>query len=110
MDAARLRRGEDIARVKADGLTRNGALFSFRSLPQDSGEVRIAVTASRALGGAVARNRARRRIREAFRIALRERRAAAGHDIVVSVRRPAVAASAEAIRSAVERELDGVLR
>jgi ribonuclease P protein component len=109
MDAARLRRGEDIARVRADGLARNGTLFSFRSLPRDSGEVRIAVTATRAIGGAVARNRARRRVREAFRTALRERQGASGRDIVVSVRGPSVAASAAALRAAADRELDLVL-
>lgn len=72
--------------------------------------MRIAVTASRALGGAVARNRARRRVREAFRVALRDRDVRAGRDIVVSVRRPAIAAPAAAIRAAVARELDGALR
>lgn len=72
--------------------------------------MRIAVTASRALGGAVARNRARRRVREAFRVALRDRDVRAGRDIVVSVRRPAIAAPAAAIRTAVARELDGALR
>jgi len=48
--------------------------------------VRIAVTASRALGGAVVRSRAKRRVREAFRIATTYRRSEAGIDLVVTAR------------------------
>src|SRR5258708_25053261 len=70
MHAARLRRGEDIARVRAEGASRNDRLFSLRSLHHDDPAVRVAVPSSRAVGGATKRNRARRRVREALRTAL----------------------------------------
>jgi ribonuclease P protein component len=111
MHAARLRRGEDIARVRADGVARNDKLFSLRALPSDQPTVRIAVAASRAVGGAVKRNRARRRVREAVRVALAARRIpTAGADLVLIVRPAALEAAAADLRGAVERQLDTVLR
>ena len=111
MHAARLRRGEDIARVRAEGVARNDKLFSLRALKNDELTVRVAVSSSRGVGGAVKRNRARRRIREAVRIALHDRGDArgAGMDLVWLARSAALAASAREIRGAVERELDRVL-
>ena len=112
MHAARLRRGEDIARVGADGIARNDRLFSLRALGNDRPAVRVAVSASRALGGAVHRNRARRRIREAVRIALRDRtvNGPTGMDLVLFARPAALTAPARDLRDAVERELGRVLR
>lgn len=89
---------------------RNDKLFSLRAIRSDAGVVRLAVTTSRAFGGAVLRNRARRRIHEAIRVALAARSAARGADIVVIARPAALTAPAAAIRSAVDRELDSVLR
>ena len=111
MHAARLRRGEDIARVRAEGIARNDKLFSLRALKSDGPAVRVAVSASRGVGGAVKRNRARRRIREAVRIALHQRGPAvsSGMDLVWLARPAALAASAGDLRSAVERELGRVL-
>jgi ribonuclease P protein component len=72
--------------------------------------VRVAVAASRAVGGAVKRNRARRRVREALRIALGARPdGGRGADILVIVRPAALAAPAADMRRALERELDRVL-
>jgi len=109
MRAARLRRGEDIARVRADGIARNDKLFSLRALTTDLAAVRVAVASSRAVGGAVERNRARRRIREALRVALDRRRAGPGADLLVIARPAALSAPATELRQAVERELDTVL-
>ena len=115
MHAARLRRGEDIARVRAEGIARNDKLFSLRALKNDELTVRVAVSASRGVGGAVKRNRARRRIREAVRIALHDRGTAggpgrgSGMDLVWLARPAALLASARDVRSAVERELGRVL-
>jgi ribonuclease P protein component len=110
MHAARLRRGEDIARVRAEGVARNDKLFSLRALPTDRPTVRVAVAASRAVGGAVQRNRARRRVREAVRLALSARAApGTGTDLVVIVRPAALDAAAADLRGAVERQLDTVL-
>ena len=111
MHAARLRRGEDIARVRAEGIARSDKLFSLRALKNDELSVRVAVSSSRGVGGAVKRNRARRRIREAVRIALRDRGAARGPgmDLVWLARPAALLASARDVQSAVERELGRVL-
>ena len=111
MHAARLRRGEDIARVRAEGIARNDRLFSLRALTNDEPAVRVAVSASRALGGAVKRNRARRRVREAVRLALLDRGAArgAGLDLVLLARPAALRATAAELRATVERELRAVL-
>jgi ribonuclease P protein component len=108
MHAARLRRGDDIARVRADGTARSTALFSLRMLPTSEPTVRVAVSASRAVGTAVRRNRARRRLREAIRLALRPR-SAQGADLVVLARPAALAAPAAELRAIVERELAAVL-
>jgi ribonuclease P protein component len=110
MHAARLRRGEDIARVLAEGIARNDKLFSLRALSNDEAAVRVAVSASRAVGGAVKRNRARRRVHEAVRTVLGDRGAAVGMDLVLLVRPPALHAPAIDVRGAVERELGRVLR
>ena len=110
MHAARLRRGEDIARVRAEGVARNDTLFSLRALPADGPTVRVAVAASRAVGGAVDRNRALRRVHEAIRLTLAARPdRSCGADLVVTVRKAALAAPAALVRAAVERQLAEVL-
>ena len=110
MHAARLRRGEDIARVRTDGVARNDKLFTLRALPSDQPTVRVAVVASRAVGGAVKRNRARRRVREAVRVALAARRTPdVGADLVLIARRAALDALPADLRDAVERHLATVL-
>lgn len=109
MRAARLRRGEDIAHVRAEGIARNDKLFSLRALSTDEPAVRVAVFASRGVGGAVKRNRARRRVREAVRLALRDRERAEGMDLVLQARAAALVAASADLRGAVARELQRVL-
>ena len=110
MRAARLRRGEDIARVRSEGMRRTATFFSLRALATDEPTVRVAVAASRAVGGAVQRNRARRRVREAVRMALAARaNARTGTDLVLVVRREALTAATTDLRAAVEKELGAVL-
>ena len=110
MHAARLRRGEDIARVRSEGVRRNAAFFSLRALATSEPTVRVAVAASRAVGGAVQRNRARRRVREAVRIALAARGTVrTGADLVLIVRREALDAPPADLRDAVEKQIGAVL-
>ncbi|HEX9269134.1 MAG TPA: ribonuclease P protein component [Candidatus Limnocylindria bacterium] len=109
MDAARLRREEDIARVRSEGLVRDDRLFSIRMLSRDEPEVRVAVAASRALGTAVRRNRARRRIREAIRAELRTWDPASGADILIVARRAAIDAPVVEIRATVAGALHRIL-
>ena len=89
----RLRRKSDF-----DAATQGKRLYSGQGLlalavPSDGPQTRIGVTVSRQLKGAVDRNRARRRVREAARVSLLERDSGAQHrgiryDVVL-IARPA---------------------
>jgi ribonuclease P protein component len=86
MRAARLRRTADIAAVRAEGRPLRKGAFNVRVRRTSGSEVRIAVTASRQIGTAVARNRARRRVREAFRRAVASRGGGPSMDLLITVR------------------------
>jgi ribonuclease P protein component len=96
---ARLRRSADISKVRAEGRSLRREGFTARVRRSDGHDVRITVTAPRALGGAVIRGRAKRRVREAFRLATASRTSDAGLDIVITPR-------AEALKSAFPRLRD----
>ncbi|TMF74573.1 MAG: ribonuclease P protein component [Chloroflexi bacterium] len=93
MDAARLRRDADIAAVWSDGMKIQHSMFALRGRPNGLGVIRVAVAAPRSLGRAVARNRSRRRLREAFRGAIRDLARGPGCDLVI-VARPQIASAA----------------
>jgi ribonuclease P protein component len=64
----RLTRTADFERVRKEGTVRRGQLLSIGVLAASPGELaRTAFITSRHVGGAVARNRVRRRLREIFR-------------------------------------------
>ncbi|HDD24539.1 MAG TPA: ribonuclease P protein component [Chloroflexi bacterium] len=63
----RLRRTVDVRRVYAEGQSWAHSLLVLVARPNQLGRTRIAVTASRKIGNAVERNRARRLLREAAR-------------------------------------------
>src|SRR5207245_7905720 len=96
-DAARLRRNGDIAAVREANVAVQHRLFALRARANDLGVTRLAVSAPRSLGTAVARNRERRRLREAFRIVVKDRRAAIGRDVLVTALRDMVAAPPAAV-------------
>jgi len=62
--------------------------------------MRLAVSAPRTVGISTVRNRARRRVREAFRLACEAAGSATAQDIVVTVRREATSADFSALRAA----------
>ena len=63
----RLRRSRDVQRVYDEGISWAHPLLVLIARPNDVGISRIGVTASRRVGGAVERNRAKRLLREAAR-------------------------------------------
>jgi ribonuclease P protein component len=85
--ANRVRKRAEYLEVQSGGLRVSGDCLVFVALRRPAGSpVRLGITASRKIGGAVQRSRARRLIREAFRAVFDELPGAL--DIVVIVRRP----------------------
>ena len=100
MNAARLRRSTDIAAARKTGRGVRDAAFVARLRPNDLSVMRLSVSAPRTVGISTIRNRARRRVREAFRQACAAVDAAPAQDIVVTVRREALTADFSALRAA----------
>jgi ribonuclease P protein component len=86
---ARLVSRSDFSRVYREGRRYAGQTLALYVRPTQVGR-RVGVTAGRGLGGAVVRNRAKRRLREAYRRI--ESRLCATGDIVVVARSGAAAA------------------
>jgi len=62
-----LRRKAEFAAIAAGGSARSSRLLVLRSLRTEGAPTRIGMATSRSLGGAVQRNRVRRRLRELVR-------------------------------------------
>jgi len=75
-------------------------LFALRARPNGLAEIRVAVSAPRSLGRAVARNRVRRRVREAFRLAIGAVDHSLGLDLLIVARAAAGTVEHEALRDA----------
>jgi len=63
-----LTRPQDFAALQSDGTLRSHPLLSVRFLRTDLDTTRFGLSTGRKLGGAVVRNRVRRRLREALRV------------------------------------------
>ena len=81
-----LTRPQDFAAFQAGGTTRSHPLLTARFRRTDLETTRFGLSTGRALGGAVVRNRAKRRLREAAR-ALVPLYGRPGHDYVLIARR-----------------------
>lgn len=98
----RLRRRADFQRVRREGRSWAHPLAILWACRNDLDHSRFGFSVGRAVGGAVVRNRAKRRLREAVRRELE--RIALGWDLVFVARAPIAQANFEAIVLAV-REL-----
>ena len=99
----RLTRSTDFKRVRRLGLSYAHPLVVLIVSANETEALRIGVTASHSVGGAVQRNRAKRRLKACFEEFLPGIRP--GRDLVAVARRPIVEADYMAIRSAIARLL-----
>ena len=91
----RVKRRRDFERVRKEGRTVRGALLTLGVLPvEGENAFKVGLVTSRRLGGAVVRNRVRRRLREIVRRC--QHQIVAGHWLVV-IARPAAAKASSAI-------------
>ena len=99
----RLRKNSDFQRVYRKGHSWAHPLLVLCALRNGLGYSRFGFSASKRVGGAVVRNRARRLMREAIR--LRQAMIADGWDVVIVARRPMGEANFHQVDQAVEQLL-----
>lgn len=99
----RLRKNADFQRVRAARRSWAHPLLVLYVAPNDLGTTRAGISVGKRVGGAVVRNRVRRRIREAVR--LRHPDVTPGHDLVFIAREPSAQASWPSLWDAVEQLL-----
>ena len=105
----RLRHRRDFQRCYARGMRRHGALLTLFVHPNGGAGPRFGITASRKVGGAVVRNRVKRRLREIYRRWPR-RGELPPWDLVLHVKPSAGAAAFAALRTDVEELLEWAIR
>lgn len=91
-ESSRLKRNRDFVRVRQKGKPYRCPFFILFALPNTGDHLsRIGISASKRVGNAVARNRAKRQYRELFRINRHQLRS--GSDLLLSIRKPSTKAS-----------------
>jgi ribonuclease P protein component len=98
-----LSRPQDFAAFQGSGTSRSHSLFTARFRRTDLETTRFGLSTGRALGGAVVRNRVRRRIREALRVMAPSFQP--GWDVLIIARPAVVSADHEALVGALRRTL-----
>jgi ribonuclease P protein component len=91
----RIRRRADFKQVYGQGARIHGRYSTIFVLPNNTGAGRLGIAATKKLGDAVRRNRAKRLVREVFR----RNKIAPGLDIVVVPRRELLEASLTALEA-----------
>jgi ribonuclease P protein component len=89
---------EDFAALQGGGSVRSNPLLVVRIRRTDLEETRFGLSTGRKLGGAVVRNRVRRRIREALRVMAPSFRP--GWDVLIIARPPVIAADYQSLAGA----------
>jgi len=102
-----LRAREDFERISSKGRSRSDRLMVVRFVPNGRDHDRFGISTGRRLGSAVQRNRVRRRLREVLR--RHPNHSGHGWDVLIVARPPAVGASYDELRAALERLL-GLVR
>lgn len=100
-----LRRRADFEAIGRHGTARSTPLLVLRWLRTDRAETRVGMSTPRTLGGAVQRNRVRRRLRELLRERL-ERRIGPGWDLLLIARPGAAQASHAELGAAIDALLE----
>jgi len=95
--AARLRSRAEFTAVQSGGRRAPGKYLTLLGRPNSLGRDRLGIIASKRVGGAVERNRAKRRVRELFRRDDTRPAGAAELDLVVIVRSDLVDAPFESV-------------
>jgi ribonuclease P protein component len=104
----RLRRRDEFQRVEREGRRVSGRYLTLVGSPNALDCDRLGIIASRRVGPAVARNRAKRRLRALFRAGEPDRARAAGRtplDVVAIARRELVDAPAAALAADLQSSL-----
>ena len=107
--AERIRSSSDYRRVYRRGRRLHGRFAVFHVRRNDVGHARLGFTAGRRVGGAVARNRLRRRVREHYRQAV-ERDRLPAVDVVVHLKPAAAAADRRTFYGELDRLFETVTR
>ncbi len=95
----RLTRATDFKRVRRFGRSYAHPLVVLVTLPSEDAAVQVGITASRSVGKAVDRNRAKRRLRAVIELVFSEIRP--GWKIIMLARKPIASAGFQEIQSAV---------
>ena len=93
--AEHVRKRADFELIYKTGIKRSGRLMTLFALERDNGTARLGIAATRKMGEAVQRNRAKRLVREVFRHAKPE----GAVDVVVVPRREMLDAPFERIQT-----------
>jgi ribonuclease P protein component len=92
--------------VFRDGQRLDGPLFLLLAAPNELGFTRLGLAAGRRVGGAAARNRAKRRLREVFR----QRKPTQAQDLVLVPKREILESSAADVEGEFRRRLERLAR
>lgn len=98
-----LSRPEDFAALQGEGAVRSHALLVVRVRRNDLEVTRFGLSTGRKLGGAVVRNRVRRRLREALRVMAPSFQP--GWDVLIIARSPVIAADYQKLAGALQNLL-----